>query len=110
MRSALDSWSSWANEFPVAEVDLDTVSIPTVTQEKGTDQMTHPLSPGDIRSAILGKDAGGSDVHAGPFKIAEVKVVAAFVDSVEQTNELANASRIEFPMHAEARDRFRADP
>ena len=40
-------------------------------------------------------------VHAGPFIDAGIKVVAASVDSVEQTTELKEGLRVGFPMFAE---------
>ena len=40
-------------------------------------------------------------VHAGPFIDADIKVVAASVDSVAQTAELKAGLRVGFPMYAE---------
>ena len=40
-------------------------------------------------------------VHAGPFIDADIKVVAASVDSVDQTAELKAGLRVGFPMFAE---------
>lgn len=40
-------------------------------------------------------------VHAGPFIDADIKVVAASVDSVEKTAALKEGLRVGFPMFAE---------
>ena len=48
-------------------------------------------------------------VHAGPFIDADIKVLAASVDSVEQTAELKAGLRVGFPMYAEL-DAFAVAP
>ena len=40
-------------------------------------------------------------VHAGPFIDADIKVVAASVDSIEKTAALKEGLRVGFPMFAE---------
>lgn len=40
-------------------------------------------------------------VHAGLFKAADIQVVAASVDSVEQTSALTQGLRVEYPVFAE---------
>lgn len=40
-------------------------------------------------------------VHAGPFIDAEIKVIAASVDSVEKTASLKDGLRVGYPMFAE---------
>lgn len=40
-------------------------------------------------------------MHSGTFKSADVKIVAASVDSVAETDELARGLRVDFPMYSE---------